>query len=194
MIHLPTESQTTFLEFGLVPFCLQSLQDYPISDVAMSEAFSTVEKCWLLGCRCGFLGPLHLEVFLQRLQQEHKAEVISTAPTVPYELELAREAQHQLEQPEHVIIESVADYPKGRKVTPCSSGIFVCVQVCNAILAKFASLLLENSIGTRDRCRKIHLKCSVSCQMRSFEEACIHCLFRWVCVPVRAALMTTSDI
>eukprot|EP00878_Enallax_costatus_P030694 GHUV01033471.1.p1 GENE.GHUV01033471.1~~GHUV01033471.1.p1 ORF type:complete len:237 (+),score=75.25 GHUV01033471.1:242-952(+) len=69
------------------------------------------------GCRCGFLGPLHLEVFLQRLQQEHKAEVISTAPTVPYELELARDSQQQPSgELERIVIESAADYPKGRKV------------------------------------------------------------------------------
>ena len=33
----------------------------------------------LVGCR--FLGLLHMEVFLQRLENEHKAKVISTPPT-----------------------------------------------------------------------------------------------------------------
>ncbi|KAL7976418.1 hypothetical protein Chor_015482, partial [Crotalus horridus] len=32
----------------------------------------------------GFLGLLHMEVFNQRLEQEHNASVILTAPTVPY--------------------------------------------------------------------------------------------------------------
>ena len=35
---------------------------------------------------CRFLGLLHLEVFHQRLEQEHGASVITTTPTVPYEL------------------------------------------------------------------------------------------------------------
>ena len=36
------------------------------------------------GFRCGFLGLLHADVFYQRLREEFSAEVISTAPTVPY--------------------------------------------------------------------------------------------------------------
>lgn len=38
------------------------------------------------GFRCGFLGVLHMEVFIQRLLQEHGLEVIATAPTVPYQV------------------------------------------------------------------------------------------------------------
>ena len=36
------------------------------------------------GFRCGFLGLLHADVFHQRLREEFDADVISTAPTVPY--------------------------------------------------------------------------------------------------------------
>lgn len=38
------------------------------------------------GWRIGFLGLLHLDVFTQRLLQEHKAEAILTAPSVPYKV------------------------------------------------------------------------------------------------------------
>jgi hypothetical protein len=55
------------------------------------------------------LGPLHLEVFLQRLQQEYAASVISTAPTVPYELDLQGAG-------DRVRLESIADYPRNTKV------------------------------------------------------------------------------
>jgi translation factor GUF1, mitochondrial len=40
------------------------------------------------GWRLGFLGLLHLEVFSQRLQQEHQAEPILTAPSVTYKIKL----------------------------------------------------------------------------------------------------------
>lgn len=40
------------------------------------------------GWRLGFLGLLHLEVFSQRLEQEHAAEPIITAPSVTYKLKL----------------------------------------------------------------------------------------------------------
>ena len=36
------------------------------------------------GCRLGFLGTLHMDVFRQRLEDEYDANVIITAPTVPY--------------------------------------------------------------------------------------------------------------
>ncbi len=38
------------------------------------------------GFRCGFLGLLHADVFHQRLQEEFGAEIIATAPTVPYRI------------------------------------------------------------------------------------------------------------
>lgn len=36
------------------------------------------------GLRLGFLGTLHMDVFRQRLEDEYDANVIITAPTVPY--------------------------------------------------------------------------------------------------------------
>ncbi|KAI0807892.1 GTP-binding protein lepa [Fomes fomentarius] len=38
------------------------------------------------GCRLGFLGTLHMDVFRQRLEDEYDASVIITAPTVPYQI------------------------------------------------------------------------------------------------------------
>ncbi|KAK2972396.1 hypothetical protein RJ640_010833 [Escallonia rubra] len=52
-----------------------------------------------LGFRCGFLGLLHMDVFHQRLEQEHGIHVISTVPTVPYMFEYSDGSKVQVQNP-----------------------------------------------------------------------------------------------
>ncbi|XP_022884082.1 translation factor GUF1 homolog, mitochondrial [Olea europaea var. sylvestris] len=66
-----------------------------------------------LGFRCGFLGLLHMDVFHQRLEQEHGAHVISTVPTVPYIFEYADGSKKHIHNPA-----TLPSNPKQR-VTAC---------------------------------------------------------------------------
>ena len=60
------------------------------------------------GYRCGFLGMLHLEIVLERLDREYNVEVIATVPSVAYQLvktngeELIIEGPVQLPDPSQI--------------------------------------------------------------------------------------------
>jgi GTP-binding protein LepA len=51
------------------------------------------------GFRCGFLGLLHMEIIQERLEREHGLELISTAPTVVYEVECTDGSVLKVENP-----------------------------------------------------------------------------------------------
>ncbi|NOZ32027.1 MAG: elongation factor 4 [Alphaproteobacteria bacterium] len=51
------------------------------------------------GFRCGFLGLLHLEIITERLEREFNLELIATAPSVVYEIELNNGDEQKLHNP-----------------------------------------------------------------------------------------------
>lgn len=51
------------------------------------------------GFRCGFLGTLHMEIVQERLEREYGLNLISSAPTVLYEVELANGEVEQVQNP-----------------------------------------------------------------------------------------------
>lgn len=53
------------------------------------------------GFRCGFLGLLHLEIVFERIQREFDLDVISTAPSVIYQVHLSDGSIKQVDNPAH---------------------------------------------------------------------------------------------
>src|SRR5439155_2595479 len=51
------------------------------------------------GFRCGFLGLLHMEIVQERLEREFDQDLITTAPSVVYEVELNSGEVIQVENP-----------------------------------------------------------------------------------------------
>jgi len=66
------------------------------------------------GFRCGFLGLLHLEIIQERLSREFDLDLIATAPSVVYKIELAHgggeiELHNPADLPDPVKIESISE-------------------------------------------------------------------------------------
>lgn len=67
------------------------------------------------GFRCGFLGLLHLEIIQERLEREFNLDLIATAPSVVYEIQLRQGANDEGE-PEVEELHNPADMPDVMKI------------------------------------------------------------------------------
>ena len=105
----------------------ESLERLSLNDAALSyqpEQSSALGS----GFRCGFLGTLHMEIVIERLQGEHGIELLATAPTVAYQI---LDSSNKLLE-----IENPSKYPEPNHINEVKEPI-----------AKATILVPENFIG-----------------------------------------------
>jgi len=90
----------------------ESLSKLRLNDASFSFEMETSAALGF-GFRCGFLGLLHLEIIQERLTREYDLDLITTAPSVVYNIELS----HSKEEPARRIeIHNPADFPDPTRI------------------------------------------------------------------------------
>ena len=80
------------------PNLREALEKLQLNDASLNFEPETSEALGF-GFRCGFLGLLHMDIVQERLEREYDVDLITTAPTVIYEVELTGGEVLTLENP-----------------------------------------------------------------------------------------------
>lgn len=100
----------------------EALRKLALNDSSLSYELETSAALGF-GFRCGFLGLLHLEITQERLEREFDLELITTAPSVVYQVHLKKGGVIRVDNPSKlpspVEIEFIEEpYIRGRVLTP----------------------------------------------------------------------------
>ncbi|KQN25909.1 GTP-binding protein LepA [Sphingomonas sp. Leaf33] len=86
----------------------ESISRLRLNDASFSFEMETSAALGF-GFRCGFLGLLHLEIIQERLMREYDLDLITTAPSVVYQIELTHGGGH-------IDLHNPADMPEPNKI------------------------------------------------------------------------------
>ena len=90
------------------PALREALDKLKLSDASLGYEPETSVALGF-GFRCGFLGLLHLEIITERLEREFNIDLITTAPSVPYEV--------TTDDKRTITVTNPSEYPTGKIAT-----------------------------------------------------------------------------
>ena len=86
------------IESSRFPELREALEKLKLNDAALEFEPETSQALGF-GFRCGFLGLLHLEIIQERIEREFKIELITTSPSVIYDVELTDGSNIMIDSP-----------------------------------------------------------------------------------------------
>ncbi len=90
----------------------ESIARLRLNDASFSYEMETSAALGF-GFRCGFLGLLHLEIIQERLSREYDLDLITTAPSVVYRIQLRAS---RTEDAAEILLHNPADYPDPSRI------------------------------------------------------------------------------
>ncbi|WP_121114484.1 translation elongation factor 4 [Croceibacterium ferulae] len=90
----------------------ESIGKLRLNDASFSYEMETSAALGF-GFRCGFLGLLHLEIIQERLSREYDLDLITTAPSVVYRIQLRAS---RTEDAAEILLHNPADYPDPSRI------------------------------------------------------------------------------
>jgi GTP-binding protein LepA len=134
----------------LYPELKEALERFQLNDASL--VFEPENSAALgFGFRCGFLGLLHMEIVQERLEREFGLDLITTAPTVQYNVYLKRGGMVEVDNPslllEPTAIERIEEpFVRATVVTPAPY-VGPMMELCQERRGSFRNL--EHQVGER---------------------------------------------
>lgn len=121
----------------------EALEKLQLNDAAL-EFEPETSTALGFGFRCGFLGLLHMDVVQERLEREFNMDLITTAPSVTYDVELT-DGNHKVvsnpaEMPESTAIKAINEpFVKATIMVP-NDYVGAVMELCQAKRGKFVTM------------------------------------------------------